>query len=61
MKCSHGSTMGNLDKDALFYLRSRGIDLEKSKKILLNSFMNEIIEKTHSIDIMNYLEEKISN
>ena len=61
VKCSHGSTMGNLDKDALFYLRSRGIELEKSKKILLNSFMNEIIEKTHSIDIMNYLEDKISN
>jgi len=53
--------MGNLDKDALFYLRSRGIELEKSKKILLNSFMNEIIEKTSFVDVKNYLEQKISD
>ena len=61
VKCSHGSTMGNLDKDALFYLRSRGIELEKSKKILLNSFMNEIIEKVSFVDIKNYLEQRISD
>ena len=60
VKCSHGSTIGNLDKDALFYLRSRGIKLEKSKKILLNSFIDEIIEKIPFIDIKNYLEKRIS-
>ena len=34
VKCAHGSTIGNLDEDALFYLRSRGIGLKKSKQIL---------------------------
>ena len=41
VKCSHGSTIGNLDKDSLFYLRSRGIDLNKSEKDFTKSFMND--------------------
>ena len=61
VKCSHGSTTGNLDKDALFYLRSRGISLKKAKKILLNSFINEIIDKSSFIDIKNYLDQRISD
>ena len=59
VKCSHGSTIGNLDSDALFYLRSRGINLKKSKKILLNSFMDEIIENAHFTDIINYINTRI--
>ena len=59
VKCSHGSTIGNLDSDALFYLRSRGIDLKKSKKILLNSFMNEIIENASFEDIIDYINTRI--
>ncbi len=45
VKCSHGSTTGQLDEDALFYLQSRGIDLEKAKKLLVSAFINEIIEE----------------
>ena len=59
VKCSHGSTIGNLDSDALFYLRSRGIDLKKSKKILLNSFMNEIIENAPFENIIDYINTRI--
>ena len=61
VKCAHGSTTGNLDKDALFYLRSRGIGLDQSKKILLNSFMDEITQKVPFQDIKSYLENKISD
>ena len=60
VKCSHGSTTGNLDKEALFYLQSRGIKLKQAKKILLNSFMDEIIQKASFLDIKNYLDMKIS-
>ena len=60
VKCSHGSTIGNLDKDAIFYLRSRGIDLNKSKKILLNSFMNDIINKIDQDIIKKHISESIS-
>ena len=38
VKCSHGSSTGEIDQDALFYLRSRGIDSKTSKSILDISF-----------------------
>ena len=36
VQCAHGSTIGELDEDAILYLRSRGISLNESKNILLN-------------------------
>ena len=45
VECSHGSTCGGLDEDSLFYLQSRGMDLEKAKKILLNAFATDIAKE----------------
>lgn len=45
VKCSHGTSTGKIDKKALFYLNSRGIGKESAKKLLLNSFAQEIINK----------------
>ena len=61
VKCAHGSTIGNLDEDALFYLRSRGIGLKKSKQILLNSFMNELIDDLSINEIKNYIDNRIGD
>jgi Fe-S cluster assembly protein SufD len=44
VKCSHGATIGQLDEDALFYLRSRGIGREDARELLIRAFANEIIE-----------------
>ena len=44
LEASHGSTTGELDEAALFYLRSRGIGLESARKILILSFANEMID-----------------
>ncbi|MDA3946201.1 MAG: SufD family Fe-S cluster assembly protein [Helicobacteraceae bacterium] len=44
LEASHGSTTGELDEAALFYLRSRGISLEAARKILILSFVNEMID-----------------
>jgi Fe-S cluster assembly protein SufD len=43
VKCTHGSTIGQLDQDSLFYLRSRGIDPEAARSLLTYAFANEII------------------
>jgi len=43
VKCSHGSTTGNIDKDALFYLRSRGIDKTEAKEILIEGFISKLL------------------
>ena len=45
VKCAHGSTIGELEEDAVLYLRSRGISIDESRSILLNGFINEIIEQ----------------
>jgi Fe-S cluster assembly protein SufD len=43
VKCSHGSTIGQLDKDALFYLRSRGLDLSDAQSLLSYAFASELV------------------
>ena len=43
VKCSHGSTSGNLDKEALFYLRSRGILKLEAKQILVEGFIEKLL------------------
>jgi len=44
VKCSHGSTIGRLDEDALFYLRTRGIDERTATQMLVAAFVSEIAE-----------------
>ena len=44
VKCAHGSTSGNLDEDALFYLRSRGINLPRAYEILIKGFTTKLLE-----------------
>ncbi|MDF1546714.1 MAG: Fe-S cluster assembly protein SufD [Bacteroidales bacterium] len=42
--CSHGSTTGQIDKEALFYLQSRGIDRRNAETLLLSAFLSDVIE-----------------
>ena len=44
VKCSHGCTIGQLDEDALFYMRSRGIKEKEAKAVLTYAFASEVIE-----------------
>jgi len=44
VKCSHGSTTGNIDQNSIFYLMSRGLSKEKANKMLVEGFLNEAIE-----------------
>ena len=45
VKCSHGSTTGQLSKNALFYLRSRGIPEDKARSMLVRAFANDVTER----------------
>lgn len=44
VQCAHGATSGDLDEDALFYMRSRGIDGETARALLINAFLAEALE-----------------
>ena len=61
VKCAHGSTVGQLNDAALFYMRQRGISLEEAKLLLQNAFINEVIDHmqlTPLRDRLHYLVEK---
>lgn len=44
VKCSHGATTGQLDQEALFYMRQRGISLPVARRMLMQAFMAEVID-----------------
>ncbi len=59
VKCSHGSTSGSIDMDAIHYLMTRGIDKATAKKLLINGFLNEIFENIHEEKIKVFLQKII--
>lgn len=55
VKCSHGATAGQLDEEALFYLRSRGIGLEEARVFLNIAFAAEVIRSVSNESLREYL------
>lgn len=51
VKCAHGATVGQLDDDALFYLRSRGIGPREARRLLLHAFASELVERIPNADL----------
>jgi len=56
VKCTHGATVGRLDEVALFYLRSRGIDLEQARTLLTYAFAADVLERIDQPDVRKALE-----
>jgi Fe-S cluster assembly protein SufD len=59
VKCTHGATIGQIDEEALFYLRSRGLDEAAAKGLLLFAFASECLERMNPSPIRNYLAKII--
>jgi Fe-S cluster assembly protein SufD len=57
VKCSHGSTSGNIDENSIFYLMSRGLSHAQSKKLLTNGFLNEVVEKITNKDVKSLVKK----
>ena len=51
VKCSHGATVGQLDENALFYMRQRGISLKEARLLLMFAFVNEVIDNVR-LDVL---------
>lgn len=61
VKCTHGATIGQMDKDAIFYLRSRGIDDYAAKSILLEAFAKQNIDNIKVTEIKQYVEKLVKD
>lgn len=59
VKCSHGSTTGQLDETPLFYLMSRGISKDDARRLLLEAFMGEVLEKISNEDVRQMFDERV--
>ncbi len=59
VKCSHGTTIGQLNNEAIFYLQSRGIGLESAKNLMVNAFAFDVTEKVKIPALKVYLEKRI--
>jgi Fe-S cluster assembly protein SufD len=57
VKCSHGSTIGQLDPDALFYLRSRGMDVNQARSLLSYGFASDVINRVQIASLRTRLDE----
>ncbi len=60
VKCSHGSTTGQLNEEAMFYLRSRGLSEDSAKNLLLFAFAGDVIQKIQIEPLRIYLEELVN-
>ena len=59
VKCSHGSSSGNIDQDSLHYLMTRGLSRNDSTKLLIKGFLNDVIEFIKNPKIKKFIESTL--
>lgn len=60
VKCSHGCTTGQLDEEALFYLRTRGVSKDSARAMMLYAFAGEILDNVKHPELKDYLDQLVS-
>ena len=55
VKCTHGATIGRLDEESLFYLRTRGIGKDEAKRVLVRAFAGDLIDKVPVPELRTFL------
>ena len=61
VKCSHGSTTGQIDEEAIFYLRARGISEKSAKSLLLHGFIGDVLDKFTSEEVKMKVTTLVNN
>jgi Fe-S cluster assembly protein SufD len=59
VKCSHGSTTGQIDDEAIFYLQSRGVGRKSALNLMINAFAKDALEKVSINALQEYIDKKI--
>ena len=59
VQCTHGATVGRLDDDSLFYLRSRGIELAQAQTMLIDAFIHNITESITNESVRTHVDALI--
>jgi len=61
VSCSHGATIGRLDQEALFYLRTRGVPLAEARGLLIAGFAQEVIDELPLPELRDWLTEQVEH
>lgn len=59
VKCTHGATVGELDEEAIFYLRSRGIQFDEARKMLVRAFASEVLSGLDQDELREFIIEEL--
>jgi len=59
VKCSHGATVGQIDEEALFYLRARGIEEKNARLMMMNAFIHEVIQQIKVEPLRVHIDELV--
>lgn len=57
VKCSHGSTTGQFDEEAIFYLRTRGIGEDNAKKLMISAFAEDVLKNITTVAIRSHIDD----
>jgi Fe-S cluster assembly protein SufD len=61
VKCSHGTSTGRIDEEALFYLRARGVGEENARKLLIRAFVEEVVSQVKIESLRQEIENRIDH
>ena len=59
VKCSHGSTTGQLDDEAVFYLRARGLSEKTARSLMTQAFITEVVDKVEQKEVRDFIQAKL--
>jgi Fe-S cluster assembly protein SufD len=59
VKCSHGATVGQIDEEALFYLRARGINEDQARLMMMNAFAHEVVKEIKLEPLRDRIDELV--
>lgn len=59
VKCSHGTTTGQFDEEAVFYLQTRGVSEQSAKKLLVEAFADEVLDKVGPEEVRSWVKDKL--
>jgi Fe-S cluster assembly protein SufD len=60
VKCSHGSTTGQLDESAIFYLRARGLSEKLAKSLLVSAFISDVLNKIENQEVQDFIQSVLN-
>ena len=60
VRCSHGATSGEIEKEELFYLEARGISKEKAQRLIVSGFLNEVVGRLENEAVREHLQARLA-